>query len=133
MNNILSNVRTDSKLDLILLLVNFWYELGKIIRYIFLDARFVIWHAIDLLLLLVNIWFWANNDQIWLLEARLIIFSNIRTDFNFIFGELPVTSCYFIILKSYVSGKMYNYIYVIDFIFSLFSEIPSVEILSSYM
>ena len=55
------------QLDLILLLVNFWYELGKIMtRYVFLDAIFpgcyMIWLAIDLLLLLVNIWFWANND-----------------------------------------------------------------------
>ena len=76
------------QLDVILLLVNFWYELGKIMtRYDFLDARFVIWLAIDLLLLLVNIWFWAKNDQIWLPEARWMIFSNIRTDFNFIIGH----------------------------------------------
>ena len=73
------------QLDLILLLVNFWYELGKIMtRYDFLDARFVIWLAIDLLLLLVNIWFWAKkNNQIWLPEASRMIFSNIRTNFNF--------------------------------------------------
>ena len=71
--------------------VNFWYELGKIItRYDFLDARFVIWLAIDLLLLLVNIWFWAKNDQIWQPEARWMIFCNIRTDFNFSFGQFSV-------------------------------------------
>ena len=56
-------------------------------RYDFLDATFVIWLAIDLLLLLVNIWFWAKNDQIWQPEARWMIFCNIRTDFNFIFGQ----------------------------------------------
>ena len=78
------------QLDLILL-VNFWYELGKIMtRYVVLDARFVIWLAIDLLLLLVNVWFLANNDKIWLLEARWMIFSNIRTDLNFIFGQFSV-------------------------------------------
>ena len=43
-----------------------------------------------LLLLLVNIWFWAKNDQIWLPEARWMIFSNIWTDFNFIFGQFYV-------------------------------------------
>ena len=44
------------QLDLILLSVNFSYEMGKIItRYDLLDATFVIWLAIDLLLLLVNI------------------------------------------------------------------------------
>ena len=59
-------------------------------RYDFLDARFVIWLVIDLLLLLVNIWFWAKNDQIWLPEARWMIFSNIRTDFNLIFGQFSV-------------------------------------------
>ena len=79
------------QLDLILPLVNFWYELGKIMtRYDFLDARFVIWLAIDLLLLLVNISFWAKNDQIWLPEARCMIFSNIRTDFNLIFVQFSV-------------------------------------------
>ena len=80
------------QLDLILLLVNFWYEFGKIMtRYVFLDARFVIWLAIDLLLLLVNVWFSANNDQIWLLEARwMIFFRNIRTDLNFIFCQFSV-------------------------------------------
>ena len=57
-------------------------------RYDFLDARFVIWLAIDLLL--VNIWFWAKNDQIWQPEARWMIFSNIRTDFNFIFVQFSV-------------------------------------------
>ena len=78
-------------LDLILLLVNFWYELGKLItRYVFLDARFVIWHAIDLLLLLVSVWFSANNYQIWLPEARWMIFSNIRADLNIIFGQFSV-------------------------------------------
>ena len=42
----LSNVWTDSQLDLILLLVNFCYELGKIMTiYDFLDARFVILRA----------------------------------------------------------------------------------------
>ena len=59
-------------------------------RYDFLDARFVIWLAIDLLLLLVNIWFWAKNDQIWLPETRWMIFSNIQTDFKFIFGKFSV-------------------------------------------
>ena len=79
------------QLDLILLLVNFWYELGKLMtRYVFLDARFVIWLAIDLLLLLDNICFSANNDQRWLLGARWMIFSNIRTDFNFIVGQCSV-------------------------------------------
>ena len=48
-------------------------------RYDFLDARFVILLAIYLLLLLVNIWFWAKNDQIWLPEARLMIFGNIQS------------------------------------------------------
>ena len=39
-----SNVWTDSQHDLSLLLVNFLYELGKIMtRYDFLDARFFIW------------------------------------------------------------------------------------------
>ena len=59
-------------------------------RYDFLDARFVIWLTIDLLLLLVNIWFWAKNDQIWQPEARWMVFSNIQTDFNFIFGQFSV-------------------------------------------
>ena len=54
-----------------------WPELTV---YDFLDARFVILLAIDLLLLLVNIWFWAKNDQIWLSDARWMIFNNIRTD-----------------------------------------------------
>ena len=84
---ILSNVWTDSNFTWF----NFWYELGKIMtRYDFLDARFVIWLAIDLLLLLVNIWFWAKNDKIWQPEARWMIFCNIRTDFNFIFGQFSV-------------------------------------------
>ena len=84
---ILSNVWTDSNFTW----YYFWYELGKIMtRYDFLDARFVIWLAIDLLLLLVNIWFWAKNDQIWQPEARWMIFCNIRTDFNFIFGQVSV-------------------------------------------
>ena len=61
-------------LALILLMVNFWYELGKLMtRYVFLDARFVIWLAIDLLLLLVKIWCWENNEEVWLLEARWLI------------------------------------------------------------
>ena len=84
---ILSNVWTDSNFTW----YYFWYELGKIMtRYDFLDARFVIWLAIDLLLLLVDIWFWAKNDQIWQPEARWMIFCNIRTDFNFIFGQVSV-------------------------------------------
>ena len=84
---ILSNVWTDSTFTWFY----FWYELGKIMtRYDFLDARFVIWLAIDLLLLLVNIWFWAKNDQIWQPDARWMIFCNIRTDFNFIFGQFSV-------------------------------------------
>ena len=84
---ILSNVWTDSNFTW----YYFWYELGKIMtRYDFLDARFVIWLAIDLLLLLVNIWFWAKNDQIWQPEPRWMIFCNIRTDFNFIFGQVSV-------------------------------------------
>ena len=38
------------QLYLFLLLVNFWYAFGKIMtRYVFQDARFVIWLAIDLL------------------------------------------------------------------------------------
>ena len=61
-----------------------------LIWYIFLYARFVVWFAIDLLLLLVNIWFSANNYQVWLLEARWMIFSNIRTDLNLIFGQFSV-------------------------------------------
>ena len=52
-------------------------------RYVFLDARFVIWLAIDLFLLLVNVWFWTNNDHIWLLQARWMIF-------YFIFGQFSV-------------------------------------------
>ena len=41
------------QLDLISLLVNFWYELGKMMnRYVFLDARFVI---------LSNVWTDSQN------------------------------------------------------------------------
>ena len=100
---ILSYVRNDSQLDLILLLVNFWYELGKIMtRYVFLDARFVIWLASDLLLLLVNIWFWANNNRIYLLEVRND-FSNIQSNFNFIFGQFSVARK--LILMAELSGR----------------------------
>ena len=58
---ILSNVQID--FNLILLLVNFWYELSKIMtRYIFLDLWF--WEMFELTR---NIYTFA---QIWLLEAR---------------------------------------------------------------
>ena len=80
------------QLDLMLLVVNLWYEFGEITtRYVFLYAGFVIWLAIDLLLLLVIAWISAHNAQIWLLEARWMIFSNIRTDFNCLFRKRSVS------------------------------------------
>ena len=77
------------QLDLISLLVNFSYELGKMMtRYDFLDIRFVI---------LTNVWnrlaldlfhFWSPNEfgqtMTWydFLEARWMILSDNWTDFN---------------------------------------------------
>ena len=45
---------------------------------------------------LTYFYFWSTydfgqkNDQIWQPEARWMIFCNIRTDFNFIFGQVSV-------------------------------------------
>ena len=126
---ILSNVWTDSNFTW----YYFWYELGKIMtRYDFLDARFVIWLAIDLLLLLVNIWFWAKNDQIWQPEARWMIFCNIRTDFNFIFGQVsvarklilnggairPIGLLFQIVPKTSMSHQITSKVFLISFFFN---------------
>ena len=85
-------------------------------RYDFLDARLVIWLAIDLLLLFVNIEFWANNDQIWLPESRWMIFSNIWTNFNLIFGQ------FYVARKFIVNGGAIRPTYLL-FVWSIWDNI----------
>ena len=87
--------KVDLQLDLISLLVNFWYEFGKMKnRYIFLDARFVILSNVSTDSQYTYFYFWSTYDQIWLLEARwmifLAIFGQTSTLPNFIFGNIFV-------------------------------------------
>ena len=61
-----SNVRTDSQLDLIFILVNFSYELRQIMtRYAFLEVRWVILSNVRTDSNLTWFYFWSTFDMNW--------------------------------------------------------------------
>ena len=88
------------KLDLISLLINFWYELGKIMnRYVFLDARFVILSNVWTDLQFTYFYFRSTYEYGQIMtrydckrpdEWFLAIFELTSTWPNFIFGQFSV-------------------------------------------